>query len=62
MRWLDGDMSKVAIITGAASGFGLGLSKELASRGWVVFATDRDSAAVEATKSFGAIPRRADVT
>ena len=55
-------MSKVAIITGAASGFGLGLSKELASRGWVVFATDRDSAAVEATKSFGAIPRRADVT
>lgn len=55
-------MSKVAIITGAASGFGLGLAKELVARGWVVYATDRDSAAVEKTAKFGAIPRRLDVT
>ena len=55
-------MSNVAIITGAASGFGLGLAKELISKGWVVYATDRDSAAVEKTKEFGAIPRRVDVT
>jgi NAD(P)-dependent dehydrogenase (short-subunit alcohol dehydrogenase family) len=36
-------MSNVAIITGAGSGFGLGLAKELIERGWVVYATDRDS-------------------
>lgn len=55
-------MSNVAIITGAASGFGLGLAKELVAKGWVVYATDRDSAAVEKTKEFGAIPYRVDVT
>ncbi|MFM1950763.1 MAG: hypothetical protein RL418_450, partial [Actinomycetota bacterium] len=54
-------MSNVAIITGAASGFGLGLAKELVAKGWVVYATDRDSAAVEKTKEFGAIPYRVDV-
>jgi NAD(P)-dependent dehydrogenase (short-subunit alcohol dehydrogenase family) len=55
-------MSNVAIITGAASGFGLGLAKELCAKGWIVYATDRDSVAVEQTKTFGAIPRRLDVT
>lgn len=55
-------MSNVAIITGAASGFGLGLTKELCARGWVVYATDRDSVAIEKTAEFGAIPRRLDVT
>jgi len=59
---LNGGMSNVAIITGAASGFGLGLSKELVARGWIVYAADRDSAAVEKTKEFGAHPRRCDVT
>ncbi len=57
-----GTMSNVAIITGAGSGFGLGLAKELTSRGWVVYATDRDSVALEKTREFGAIPRRMDVT
>lgn len=55
-------MSNVAIITGAASGFGLGLAQELCAKGWVVYATDRDSVAVEKTQGFGAIPRRLDVT
>ena len=51
-------MSNVAIITGAGSGFGLGLAKELTNRGWVVYATDRDSVALEKAKEFGAIARR----
>ena len=55
-------MSKVAIITGAASGFGLGLSQELVKRGWTVYATDRDGEAVSRTSEFGAIPRQMDVT
>ena len=55
-------MSKVAIITGAASGFGLGLSRELVARGWRVYATDRDAAALASTSEFGAIPMRMDVT
>jgi 3-oxoacyl-[acyl-carrier protein] reductase len=55
-------MSNVAIITGAGSGFGLGLAKELTKRGWIVYATDRDSVALEKTKEFGAIARRMDVT
>jgi NADP-dependent 3-hydroxy acid dehydrogenase YdfG len=55
-------MSNVAIITGAGSGFGLGLAKELTERGWVVYATDRDSVALEKAKEFGAITRRMDVT
>ena len=55
-------MSNVAIITGAASGFGFGLSKELLAKGWVVYATDRDSAALSVIESAGAIARRMDVT
>lgn len=35
-------MSNVAIITGAGSGFGLGLSQKLAQNGWVVYATDKN--------------------
>jgi NADP-dependent 3-hydroxy acid dehydrogenase YdfG len=55
-------MSNVAIITGAGSGFGLGLAKELTQRGWIVYATDRDSVALEKAKEFGATARRMDVT
>ncbi len=55
-------MSNVAINTGAGSGFGLGLAKELTERGWVVYATDRDSVALEKVKEFGAIARRMDVS
>ena len=38
---------KVAFITGAASGIGRGIAEELARRGAVVIATDRDGPAVE---------------
>ncbi|MEY3614105.1 MAG: hypothetical protein RL752_13 [Actinomycetota bacterium] len=55
-------MSNVAIITGAGSGFGFGLTQELLKRGWVVYATDRDSVAADKTKPLGAIARRMDVT
>ena len=55
-------MSKVALITGAASGFGLGLSKELIARGWTVYAADKNAAAVKKTAEFGAKPLTMDVT
>ena len=55
-------MSKVAIVTGAASGFGFGLSKQLLGLGFVVYATDSNSAALKEIESLGAIARRMDVT
>lgn len=61
-QWLDSNMSNVAIITGAGSGFGLDLSKELLSRGWIVYSTDKDESALEPPKSLGAKTIRMDVT
>ena len=55
-------MSKVALITGAASGFGLGLAKDLTARGWIVYAADKNKSAAQATKEFGAVPLVMDVT
>ena len=55
-------MSKVAIVTGAASGFGLGLSKRLVAKGWVVYAADRDEVGVAKTAEFGGVPIVFDVT
>ena len=55
-------MSKVALITGAGSGFGLGLAKELRSLGWVVYAADKNADAAKKTAEFGAIPMKMDVT
>lgn len=55
-------MSNVAIITGAGSGFGLELAKQLVARGWVVYATDKDEAALDNPKAFGAKAIRMDVT
>lgn len=59
---LDSLVSNVAIITGAASGFGLGLSKELANRGWVVYAADKNPETIGSVSEFGAIPVVLDVT
>jgi NAD(P)-dependent dehydrogenase (short-subunit alcohol dehydrogenase family) len=55
-------MSKVAIITGAGSGFGLGLAKKLVDKGWVVYAADKNAKAAKATAEFGANPLTMDVT
>lgn len=55
-------MSKVALITGAGSGFGLGLAKELRSLGWTVYAADKNAEAAKKTAEFGAIPLTMDVT
>ena len=55
-------MSKVAFITGAASGFGLGLAKELRASGWTVFGADINSEAVGKISDFGAVPVVLDVT
>ncbi len=55
-------MSNVAIITGAGSGFGLDLSKELVQRGWIVYATDKDEAALSKPAALGAKTLRMDVT
>jgi len=55
-------MSNVALITGAGSGFGLGLTKELMAQGWVVYAADKNESAANATKELGAVPLLMDVT
>lgn len=55
-------MSKVALITGAGSGFGYGLAKELTALGWVVYAADKNAAAAKKTAEFGAKPLTMDVT
>ena len=55
-------MSKVALITGAGSGFGLGLAKKLVDKGWIVYAADKNAKAAKATAEFGANPLTMDVT
>ena len=44
-------MGRVAVVTGAGSGMGLAIGKDLAGRGHRVAVTDRDGAAVEALAS-----------
>jgi len=55
-------MSNVAIITGAGSGFGLGLTKRLLSEKWVVYGMDISPAGLETLKALGAHPLKVDVT
>jgi NAD(P)-dependent dehydrogenase (short-subunit alcohol dehydrogenase family) len=55
-------MSNVAIITGAGSGFGLGLSQELADRGWTVFAADKNPEALKQFAKTSINPLPLDVT
>ncbi|HEY7086108.1 MAG TPA: SDR family NAD(P)-dependent oxidoreductase [Hyphomicrobiaceae bacterium] len=43
-------MSRVAAITGAASGIGRGTAKRLLEEGWTVLALDRDQAGLEALR------------
>jgi NADP-dependent 3-hydroxy acid dehydrogenase YdfG len=55
-------MSKVAIITGAGSGFGFELTKKLLTAGWVVYATDKNAESLAAAASHGAHTITVDVT
>ena len=55
-------MSNVAIITGAGSGFGLGLSQKLASNGWVVYAGDKNPETLKQFKGSTIKPLPLDVT
>jgi len=55
-------MSKVAIITGAGSGFGLGLSNKLAASGWVVYAADKNPEALKQFNTSNPKPLPLDVT
>lgn len=51
---------RTALIVGASRGLGLGLVKELRSRGWGVIGTARDDAGTERMKAIGAEPERLD--
>ncbi|MEY4639972.1 MAG: hypothetical protein RLY13_970 [Actinomycetota bacterium] len=53
---------KVAVITGAGSGFGLELSKSLHSKGWVVYGADKNQAGFSVLESLGIKPLLMDVT
>ncbi len=55
-------MTQVALVTGAASGFGFEISKELRQRGWVVYATDLRLEPLERAEYFGAKIAQLDVT
>jgi len=55
-------MSNVAIITGAGSGFGLGLTKKLLHLGWVVYGADISRDGLHEAASAGAIALKMDVT
>lgn len=55
-------MSNVAIITGAGSGFGLGLSQKLSQNGWVVYAADKNPEALKQFKDTAIKPLPLDVT
>lgn len=53
---------QVAIITGAASGFGLGLCKSLRDKGWVVYGADKNQDALASLQAEGINPLLMDVT
>ena len=53
---------QVAIITGAASGFGLGLSKSLRDKGWIVYGADKNAEALKALEAEGIKTLVMDVT
>ncbi len=55
-------MTQVAVITGAASGFGFELSKSLHTKGWVVYGADKNKTALKTLESLGIKTLVMDVT
>jgi NAD(P)-dependent dehydrogenase (short-subunit alcohol dehydrogenase family) len=55
-------MSKVAVITGAASGFGFELSKSLHNKGWIVYGADKNKTALKSLEALGIKTLVMDVT
>ena len=55
-------MNKVALITGAASGFGFELSRSLHSKGWIVYGADINKAALKNLDALGIKTLVMDVT
>jgi NAD(P)-dependent dehydrogenase (short-subunit alcohol dehydrogenase family) len=55
-------MSQVAVITGAASGFGFELSKSLHAKGWTVYGADKNKAALKNLDAMGIKTLVMDVT
>lgn len=53
---------KLALVTGASLGIGYDLAKELATRGYTVFAGARRVSQMESLKKYGVIPIELDVT
>lgn len=53
---------KTALVTGASSGIGYAVSKELALKGYKVFAVARRTEPMESLKQYGVIPKSLDVT
>lgn len=55
-------MTQVAVITGAASGFGFELSKSLHSKGWIVYGADKNKTALKTLNSLDIKTLVMDVT
>ena len=55
-------MSQVAVITGAASGFGFELSKSLHAKGWTVYGADKNKTALKNLETLGIKTLVMDVT
>ncbi len=55
-------MNQVAVITGAASGFGLELSKSLQSKGWIVYGADKNKTELKSLEALGIKTLVMDVT
>lgn len=53
---------KTALVTGASSGIGYEVSKELALNGYKVFATARRTEPMESLKQYGVVPFQLDVS
>lgn len=56
------ERQKVALVTGGSSGIGYAVSKELAQKGWKVYAAARRLEPMDPLKEYGIIPIQLDVS